>query len=115
MKGPIVVMRVVEVFEDDLQGGKADVTVAFALDGTAYEIDLSDSNAQRLRDALQPFVAVARPAVVTKQARRTPGRGSGESAAQVRDWARSQGLQINERGRIPATVLSAYRAAHSGS
>jgi Lsr2 len=115
MEGSTVVMRVVEVFEDDLEGGKADVTVAFALDGTAYEIDLSDSNAQRLRDALEPFVTAGRPVVTTRQVRRSTGRGAADSAAQVREWARSHGYEVNERGRIPATVQAAYRAAHSGS
>lgn len=114
-EGPSVVMRVVEVFEDDLQGGKADVTLSFALEGTAYEIDLSLANAQRLRDALQPFVDVARPVVKARPARRSNGRSAAaESPAEVRRWARSSGYEVNERGRIPSHVLAAYRAAHGG-
>ncbi len=107
-------MRVVEVFEDDLQGGKADVTVTFGLDGTAYEIDLSDDNAQRLREALQPFVAAARPVAPARRQRRPQGRNSGDSPALVREWAKANGYDISGRGRIPAAVVAAYRAAHSG-
>ncbi len=45
---------------DDIDGSQADQTVPFGLDGAAYEIDLSNSNANALRAALEPFVAAAR-------------------------------------------------------
>lgn len=110
-KASTVVKRVVEVFEDDIDGGSADVTVSFALDGTAYEIDLSEQNAVRLREALQPYVAAARP--VAK--RRLEGRSSAvPHPAEVRKWARDNGIEVNDRGRIPESVLAAYRAAHGG-
>lgn len=104
-------MRVVEVFEDDLQGGKADVTITFALDGSSYEIDLSSENAERLREALRPFVAAARPVAPGKAARRSSAR-SDTSPAAIREWAREAGYEVNERGRIPAAIVAAYRAAH---
>lgn len=113
-EGPSVVMRVVEVFEDDLDGSKADVTLSFALDGTSYEIDLSNANAQRMRDVLQPFVEAARPVAKAKAPKRSGGRSGGESPAVVRQWARANGYEVNERGRIPANVIAAYNAAHGG-
>jgi Lsr2 len=110
-----VVMRLVETFEDDLEGGPADVTVSFGLDGTSYEIDLTHENAERLRAALKPFLAAARPVSPPKARRRSVGRSASvESPALVREWAKETGLEINERGRIPAGVLTAYRAAHGG-
>jgi hypothetical protein len=108
-------MRVVEMLEDDLDGGSADVTVSFALEGKAYEIDLSNDNAQRLREAMQPYVDAARPAAAApRSARRSSAKVLGESPAQVREWARANGYEVNERGRIPANILAAYRAAHGG-
>ena len=113
-KGSNVVMRVVEVFEDDLEGGKADLTVSFALEGKAYEIDLSNDNVQRLRDALQPFVVAARPVSTGKPVRRSSAQALGDSPARVREWARANGYEVSERGRIPANVLAAYRVANGG-
>lgn len=109
-------MRVVEVLEDDMDGGAAEVTVSFSLEGKAYEIDLSNDNAQRLREALQPFVDAARPApaVAVRPTRRSSAKALGESPAQVREWARASGYEVNERGRIPANILAAYRAANGG-
>ena len=105
-------MRVVEMLEDDMDGGTADVTVSFALDGKAYEIDLSNDNAERLREALQPYVSAARPAAgAPRTTRRSSSKALGESPAEVREWARANGYQVNERGRIPANILAAYRAA----
>jgi hypothetical protein len=99
------------VLVDDLDGGPADETVAFALDGTAYEIDLSSANAVRLRDALATYVGHARKAArgSGRRSSRTT-RGAGNSA-EIRSWAKAQGLQVNERGRIPATIVAQYEAS----
>ena len=97
------------VLVDDIDGADADETVRFALDGVAYEIDLSASNAARLRAALAEFVG---------HARKAPGRGGRRArsatgnSAQIRAWARDQGLQVNERGRIPADLAAKFDAAH---
>jgi hypothetical protein len=99
---------------DDVTGEDADETVAFALDGQPYEIDLSAENASRLRDALSEFVASARKASgggAQRTARRASGRRSG-ATGDVRSWARDNGYQISERGRIPSSVIEAYQAAH---
>ncbi|EFL25094.1 MULTISPECIES: histone-like nucleoid-structuring protein Lsr2 [Streptomyces] len=100
---------------DDLDGGEADETVTFALDGKSYEIDLNTVNADKLRDALEPF---------TKGGRRTGGRasggrgkaraasGSGQDTAKIRAWAKENGYEVNDRGRVPATVREAYEKAN---
>jgi Lsr2 len=102
------------VLEDDLDGSPASETVSFGLDGKTYEIDLNDKNAGKLRDALAQFVGSAR----SVGARRGGGRKSssatnlGPSAREVRDWARSNGYDVPDRGRIPADVRSAFDAAN---
>lgn len=103
----------VQVFlVDDLDGGKADETVSFSLDGRSYEIDLSKKNAAKLRKAVAPFKDGARK--VRAAGRRTAARGAGtrERSAEIRVWARSAGIKVNERGRIPANVIEKYEAAH---
>ncbi|MFC0674786.1 histone-like nucleoid-structuring protein Lsr2 [Brachybacterium hainanense] len=96
---------------DDLDGTTATGTVSFGLDGVEYEIDLSDENAEKLRSALGEWTA---------KARRTGGRrarGTGTSApsgdaSRIREWARGQGIEVSDRGRISAGIREAYLAAH---
>lgn len=98
---------------DDLDGKKADRSITFAFDGTAYAIDLSDKNAAALEKALAPFIDAA---TVTsgsrkkKAAKRNRDTGNGK----VREWARAAGYQLRDRGRIPEDVRAAYDAAHTG-
>ncbi len=99
------------VLIDDLDGGTADETVRFSLDGSQYEIDLSASNAARLRNALAEFVGHARKAQGARGGRRARGASTGKSA-EIRTWARQQGLAVNERGRIPADLAAKFEAAH---
>lgn len=103
---------------DDLDEGTADETVAFGIDGAAYEIDLSEKNAAKLRDSLAPYVANARRAGRTLRA---PGpassatkraRGDREQTHAVREWARQNGHTIGDKGRIPARILDAYNAGN---
>ncbi len=101
---------------DDLEGGPADETVVFGLDGTSYEIDLSSKNAGKLRDALAEYVSEARKVGGGVRGKRsssspTARRSAGNESAEIRVWARENGYQVNERGRIPAAVVEAYRAA----
>lgn len=103
------------VLEDDIDGGEATQTVTFAVDGTSYEIDLNDANAEKLRAAVAPFVGHARK--VTGAARRGRRSGAaagagGTSAKEIRDWARSNGHTVPDRGRIPAEVRAAFEAAN---
>jgi nucleoid-associated protein Lsr2 len=111
-----VAQKVQVILEDDLEGGKADETVTFGLDGASYEIDLSTKNAAKLRDTLSPYVGSARK-VSGRGGGRGRGRGggrtpSGADTAAIRSWAKAQGLQVSDRGRIPADVVEKYRAAH---
>jgi Lsr2 len=105
--------KVTVELEDDLDGGPADETVRFGVDGWDYEIDLSKKNAAALRRKLAPFVENARKA--GRAARRRPGRtaSSRERSGDIRAWAKDQGIAVSERGRIPAGVVEQYEAVTS--
>jgi hypothetical protein len=101
------------VLEDDLDGSDATQTVSFGLDGTSYEIDLNDKNAAALRDAFASYVGHGRKISGSRRGRRsTTAATSGHSAKEIRDWARSNGHKVPERGRIPAAVREAFEAAN---
>lgn len=106
--------RVEVVLIDDLDGGKADETVSFALDGVSYEIDLSDKNARKLRDAMANFTGHARRSGSSRGARRRATSGSAKRTdlSAVREWARANGHEVSDRGRISAEVQAAYDKAH---
>ncbi len=103
--------RVHVVLEDDLDGSSADETVMFGLDGANYEVDLSAKNAAKLRESLAQYVAVGRRAQ-TRGRRAGRGRAAGTNASEVREWARANGFEVSDRGRVPAEVKTAYEAAH---
>jgi hypothetical protein len=101
---------------DDVDGGEADETVTFALDGVEYTIDLSTGNANGLRDSLAEFIGAARRvngrAAAAPAKARTNGAGSDRAENQaIREWARQAGHQVSERGRIPAGLIAQYREA----
>jgi hypothetical protein len=114
--------KVQVILSDDLdEDVPADETVSFSLDGTSYEIDLSDKNAEEMRDALSRYVQAARKvgrgggrASGAGKSRATGGGGrmDREQAGAIRDWARKNGHNVSDRGRIPASVVDAYEAAH---
>lgn len=112
--------RIVHQLVDDLDGTVLEVgdgeTVHFSLDGTAYEVDLTDANAAALRDAFAPYIAAARSVSSRGNADRGPSRRQRRSGQRdygpVRAWAAENGYTLSERGRIPAAVLEAYDAAH---
>ena len=110
--------QIITVLTDDLDGGKADRTVEFGIDGVNYTIDLSDAHAGKLRKALDPYIGVAsrlrRGAV---ESRRSAGSDATGSASRdrsrtkaIREWATSNGYEISGRGRIPASIVEAYDA-----
>ena len=103
--------RVHIVLEDDLDGSEAAETVSFALDGVSYEMDLSEQNAAKLRDALAPWVGNARRVGGRKSVGKKPSKGS--SANDIRAWALSQGMQVSARGRVSAEVREAYEKANA--
>jgi hypothetical protein len=95
--------------EDDLDGGPADVTLRFGLGGNEYEIDLSERNVARFMMQLAPFIEHSR------KAGRRPRRAARTAASrqrsrEIRSWASRQGIELSERGRIPASVAEQYDA-----
>jgi hypothetical protein len=113
-----VARREIVVLEDDLDGGKADETVKFALDGVQYEIDLSDKNATKLRNLFADYLAagrrVGRGGVVVGGRAAARARGSAaadrEQNKAIRAWAKRKGRNISDRGRIPQEIVDEYNA-----
>lgn len=104
--------RVQVILEDDLDGTSADETVRFGLDGVDYEIDLSAGNAKSLRGALAQWVGHARKVSRGRGGATTTRKNSGgASPTEVREWARANGYDVNERGRVPLHIKEAFEAA----
>ena len=104
--------RIQTLFIDDLDGGEAAGTVRFGLDGTEYEIDLSAAHDEELRKALEQYIRHGRRAGGTAKRAARSTRGSGAvDTAKVREWAKGQGIEIKERGRVPANVVEKYKTA----
>ncbi|MFE9693515.1 Lsr2 family protein [Micromonospora sp. NPDC005806] len=109
--------QIIHKLVDDLDGGDADETVKFALDGVQYEIDLSASNAEKLRDVFAQYIAngtkVGRGGVVVG-GRAARGRGGAtadrEQNKAIRAWAKKAGKDISDRGRIPQEIVDEYHA-----
>jgi hypothetical protein len=106
--------QVITVLTDDLDGGDADRTVEFGIDGVNYTVDLSDKNIGKLRKALDPYIAVA-----ARAGRGTGRRGAAAPAIRsssreqnqaIREWAAKNGWEVSERGRIPISVVEAYNS-----
>jgi hypothetical protein len=100
---------------DDIDGGQADETVAFAVDGTNYEIDLSAKHANDLRSALEKFVGSARRAGRTgapaaSRGRVSPARSDRAQNRAIRDWAKRKKIELSDRGRIPRNIVEQYEA-----
>ncbi|GIM94388.1 histone-like nucleoid-structuring protein Lsr2 [Paractinoplanes toevensis] len=111
--------QVITKLVDDLDGGEADRTVEFGLDGVNYIIDLSEKNAGKLRKALDPYLSagtrIGRSGVGGVLPRGARGSGSAsnrEKNLAIREWAVKNGHDVSERGRIPSSVVDAYNAAH---
>ena len=99
------------VLIDDIDQSDAEETVTFGLDGKEYAIDLNAKNASSLRDALAPYVAHAR-SVSSRSGRRGAKAAAGAAPSEIRAWARENGFDVPERGRVAAEVREAYAAAH---
>jgi hypothetical protein len=100
------------LFIDDIDGGAADGTIRFGLDGTDYEIDLSASHNKELHTVLAKYITHARK-VGGATRRVSRGRRSADAIEthKVREWAKAQGADIKDRGRVPADIVEKYRAA----
>jgi hypothetical protein len=102
---------------DDLDGSPAKTTIAFSWQGTAYEIDLNDKNAKAFAAAIDPYLSRATKAAGSRSGRRAGARRSksGGDLGEIRAWASANGHRIAARGRIPSSVIDAYRTAHGAS
>jgi hypothetical protein len=97
---------------DDLDGSEASETIVFGLDGKTYEIDLNDKNAAKLRKALEPYTNKGRKLNQTRGGKRSSaGRSADSDTAQIRAWAKENGYDVNDRGRVPADIKEAYAKA----
>jgi hypothetical protein len=102
--------KVLTTLQDDIDGSIATQTIRFALDGIEYEIDVSDRNANRLRNSLSEFIAHGRKVGGKQAQKRTSSSGQTDTKA-VRAWAQANGIEVSNRGRIPAEIVGRYRAA----
>ena len=114
-EGFTLARRVIEELIDDIDGSEATETVSFSYRGTDYEVDLSERNSAKLDKALARYIAAARKVKGTRR----PGRSSGAKATSggvdpkaVREWARGEGVEVSDRGRVPADVVRQYQEAH---
>ncbi|MGH3279896.1 MAG: histone-like nucleoid-structuring protein Lsr2 [Trebonia sp.] len=112
-----VAQKITTLFIDDIDGGVAEGTVRFALDGTDYEIDLNAEHSEELRSALGRYVNHARKVSGTARrggraaGRGVRGTGSTLNTTEIRSWARENGYDIKDRGRVPTDVVAKYQAA----
>jgi hypothetical protein len=110
--------RTIHMLVDDLDGGEAEETVKFAIDGTQYEIDLSNENAAKIRDALAPYVAagtkVGRSGGIAARVAAPRGRGTAtvdrDQNRAIREWAQGKGIAVSDRGRIKQEIVDRYHA-----
>ncbi len=116
----VQVLLVCDLHEDEVEGTE---TVALGLDGSSYEIDVCEEHAAQLRDAFAPYVGAARRAGRAASgppsrrssrggSRPAPAGSDRERVQAIREWARSQGHEVSNRGRLSAEVLAAYESAH---
>ncbi|MFN2537268.1 MAG: Lsr2 family protein [Mycobacteriales bacterium] len=115
MAQKVQVLLVCDLHDDDEEGTE---TITFSLDGAAYEIDVCDAHGAELRDAFAPYVGSARRAGragAGSRRKTAPGKGgagSPDRVVAIREWGRTHGHQVSERGRLSAALVAAYEAAH---
>jgi Lsr2 len=110
-----VVQKIQTLLIDDIDGSEAQGTVRFALDGAEYEIDLNAKHADALRKSLAKYIDAGRrdPAGRTRPPARSRRRAAdgGLNTTEIREWAKSQGIEVKDRGRVPAELVVRFRAA----
>lgn len=109
--------QIVETFIDDIDGEPAVGTVPFSYKGKSYEIDLSAAHSKAFDESMAEWIEHARTVQpeVSRKGRRGSADGrklSREKSTEIRQWAKTQGLPVSERGRIASTVVEKYEAAH---
>ena len=97
---------------DDLDGSKDAKSYSFSWQGTAYSIDLNNKNFKALDKLLQPYIEAATKVTRRSAGRRTATTATRKDVSSVREWAKSQGLEVSGRGRIPKAIVDQYEAAH---
>lgn len=112
--------RVITTLVDDITGGDADETITFGLDGKTYEIDLNAKNSKKLRAALDDFIKAGRKTGGKTSGKTTSSRtktgkagNNGHSTSDIRNWAKENGYNVNDRGRVPASIREAYEKANA--
>jgi hypothetical protein len=101
-------------FIDDLDGGEAEGTVGFGLDGVAYEIDLNAAHAKALRKAVEKYIRAGRKVAPARQRGRSISRRAANGSpnpTDVREWAKSQGMKVKDRGRVSSELVIKFQAA----
>jgi hypothetical protein len=114
----LMAKRTIHMLIDDIDGGDADETVRFAVDGVQYEIDLSKKNAAKMRNVLARYIEAGSNVgrVAGGAVRAAPPRGRGpatvdrEQNRAIRDWAQSKGMDVSDRGRIKQEIVDRYHA-----
>lgn len=101
---------------DDLDGSFAATTLEFSFDGITYAIDLSEANAVRMRDCLEPYIqaaskAIRRPARTTWPVQQSPAGEAQSPHRRAREWLRMNGHEVGSRGRLPQELLQRYESA----
>lgn len=103
--------KVIQSLIDDIDGSPAEVTLRFSIEGVEYEIDLSKANETVFYSVMRPYYDHARR---TNKPKRSSRRATnGYDPAKVREWAKGQGIELGERGRIPASVIQSYKVGHA--
>lgn len=105
--------KVTTSFVDDIDGSDAEGTVTFSYDSKLYEIDLSSANKKKLEAALEPYIKAGRSAGGSRRSSGSSSRaGIRTDSSAIRAWAKDNGHEVSERGRVPTSVIEAYDAAH---
>ena len=100
---------------DDLDGSKDASEIAFSYDGADYTIDLGKKNAAAFEKALKPYLEAAtkvpRRSSAARRVKSSTASASRQDLGKIREWAREQGLEVSQRGRVPASIVQQYEAA----
>ena len=104
--------KIVEVV-DDFDGTPADQTVRFAFNGASYEIDLNRAHFEEFAEAIQPYIKAGRKTGSTRRRGNAGNPTQRLENAKIRAWAKENGHNVSERGRIPAEVVEEYRKAQA--
>jgi hypothetical protein len=86
--------------------------ITFGIDGQEYEIDLCTRHSERLSEIVGKFAEHARKAQVRGTRRKRRTTANRQRSAQIRAWAKSSGLEVSDRGRIPGHVLAEFESSH---